>query len=145
MACRISCDTVLRKIVSMTEKKYAGIAPYNTETGTRGPGWRLQVIAPASGIRGLERHYRNLGLEVHVGDFVSNGVGGKLEKMYAILTLDPKERESNPYIPKNPSCGFEAREEARQTENITSEKPPTTRQALSLKYKAYKKKKMQPA
>jgi hypothetical protein len=126
----------------MTEKKYAGIAQHDRETGTRGPGWRLQVIAPASGTKRLERHYRNLGLEVHVGDFVSNGVGGKLEKMYAILTLDPKERESNPYIPKNPSCGFEATEEARQTENVARGKPLTTRQTLNIKYQTNK---MQPA
>lgn len=61
--------------VRKTERMYLGIAPYFKD-GSRGNGWRLQMIVPREEAKSIKERYEKKGLEVYIGNRVYNDIHG---------------------------------------------------------------------
>jgi len=91
-------DKRQRKAIELTESVYDTHA-VNNVTGESEKVWRLQVLVPKSGLDSISERYKSQGLDVFVGDFVSDGRGGQQESKVAIFTLDPRIKKMYREIP----------------------------------------------
>lgn len=120
-------ERLQRKALELTERAYDTYAVHII-TGEKQKVWRLQCLMPKSGIDSIRERYTSQGLEVFVGDFVSDGRGIQQESRVAIFTLDPKIKIMYIEIPC-PDRSQVLRDTTRDEEN-----PALTRKLLGRKY-----------